>query len=186
MRSWQVERVTMSPHAALQLPVISWDEYLALEWPHEWMGGVAYAMGATSPRHAQLCARLARQLPDRGSCSAYAAGLIVYVAELDRGFLPDFVVICGVPVEASGKPGAITNPTIVFEVESASTRTYDRTTKLHAYQLLPSLEGYVILPQQGPKAEVFRKNANGEWVAGEQSGGVVELPAGHILDLDAL
>jgi hypothetical protein len=31
--------------------------------------------------------------PDRGHCSAYAAGLVVYVAEFDRGFLPDLVVI---------------------------------------------------------------------------------------------
>lgn len=185
MRSCQGKLATMS-HAALHLPIISWAEYLALEWPHEWVGGVAYAMGATSPRHAQLCARLARQLPDRGPCSAYAAGLIVYVAELDRGFLPDFVVICGNPVEAPDKPGAVTNPTIVFEVLSASTQIYDRTTKLQAYQRLPSLEAYVILPQQGPKAEIFRKNAGGEWSAEEQQGGVVELPGGLRLDLDAL
>lgn len=68
------------------LPVITWDEFLALEWPHEWVAGVAYAMGATTPRHALICARLASQLPAQGECSAYAAGLVVYVAELPRGF----------------------------------------------------------------------------------------------------
>lgn len=108
--------------------------------PHEWVEGVAYAMGATTPRHAQICARLARQLPDRGACSAYAAGLVVYVAELDRGFLPDLVVICGAPEEDQGKPGAVTNPCIVFEVLRASTHVYDRTTKLEGLRRCAACE----------------------------------------------
>ena len=172
---------------ALQhVPVISWDEFVALEWPHEWVGGVAYAMGATTPRHAQICARLARQLPDRGDCSAYAAGLVVYVAELDRGFLPDLVVICGAPEQAPGKPGAVTNPSVVFEVLSSSTQLYDRTTKLEAYQRLTSLQAYVLLHQQGGTAEIFRRNADDGWTSQEYAGGVVELPCALRVDLDAL
>ena len=168
------------------VPEISWDEFLALEWPHEWVGGVAYAMGATTPRHAQICARLAKQLPDRGPCSAYAAGLVVYVAELDRGFLPDLVVVCGAPLEASGKPGAVTNPSIVFEVLSSSTQLYDRTTKLEAYRRVPSLQAYVILHQQGAKAEVLRRDSGDAWAAEEHTGGTVDLPGGLHIDLDAL
>ena len=166
-------------------PVISWDEFLALEWPHEWVGGVAYAMGATTPRHAQVCARLARQLPDQGPCTAYAAGLVVYVAELDRGFLPDLVVICGAPIETVGKSGAITNPSIIFEVLSSSTQAYDRTTKLDAYQRLPSLQAYVLLHQHEARAEVFRRHAGG-FEAEQQIGGILELPRDLRLDLDAL
>ena len=170
-------------------PVISWEEYLALEWPHEWVRGVAYAMGATTPRHAQICARLARQLPDRGPCTAYAAGLVVYVAEVDRGFLPDLVVICGTPVEAPGKQGAVTNPTIVFEVLSSSTQVYDRTTKLDAYQRLPSLQAYVLVHQHEARAEVFRRRpaeAKGELEGEDHRGGIIELPHALRLDLDAL
>ncbi len=173
-------------NAFQQVPTISWDEFIALEWPHEWVEGVAYAMGATSPRHAQICARLARQLPDRGSCSAYAAGLVVYVAELDRGFLPDLVIICGAPKDAPGKPGAVTNPSIVFEVLSSSTQAYDRTTKLEAYQRLPSLQAYVLLHQQGARAEVFRRSSEQGWTSEEYSGGSIELPGGVQVDLDTL
>lgn len=173
-------------NAFQQLPVISWDEFIALEWPHEWLEGVAYAMGATTPRHAQICARLARQLPDRGPCSAYAAGLIVYVAELDRGFLPDLVIICGAPEEAPRKPGAVTNPAILFEVLSSSTQVYDRTTKLESYRRLASLQAYVLLHQQEAKAEIFRRNAEHGWTSEERTGGVVELPGGLRVDLDAL
>jgi Uma2 family endonuclease len=142
-------------------------------------------MGATTPRHAQVCARLAQQLPAKGDCSAYAAGLVVYVAELDRGFLPDMVVICGPAEEASGKSGAVTNPGIIFEVLSDGTQRYDRTTKLDAYQRLPSLEAYVLLHQDGPRAEVFRRGDAG-WVSDEQSGGILSLPQDIRIDLDAL
>lgn len=169
-----------------ELPTISWQEFTSLEWPHEWVEGVAYAMGATTPRHAQICARLARQLPDRGPCSAYAAGLVVYVSELDRGYLPDLVVVCGAPEEAPGKPGAVTNPSIVFEVLSSGTQVYDRTTKREAYQRLSSLQAYVLLHQQGARAEVFRRSAEGAWISEEHSGGVMELPGGMRVDLDGL
>ncbi len=166
-------------------PVITWDEFLALEWPHEWVGGVAYAMGATTPRHARICARLARQLPADGPCSAYAAGLVIYVAEIDRGFLPDLVVICGPPSEAPGKSGAITNPNVVFEVLSPRTQTYDRTTKLEAYQRLASLEAYVLLHQHEARAEAYRRSGSA-FELEERLGGILELPHGLRLDLDAL
>ena len=39
-------------NAFQQLPTISWEEFTSLEWPHEWVEGAAYAMGATTPRHA--------------------------------------------------------------------------------------------------------------------------------------
>ncbi len=168
------------------LPVITWDEFLALEWPHEWAAGVAYAMGATTPRYARICARLASQLPAQGECSAYAAGLVVYVAELDRGFLPDLTVVCGKPVEASGRPGGVTNPTIVFEVLSPSTEVHDRTTKLDAYRRLPSLEAYVLLHQQGSAAEVYSRTPDGGFTSQEYAGGVVELPCGFRIELDQL
>lgn len=175
----------MAAIAVEQLPTLTWEEFRSLEWPHEWAGGVAYAMGATSPRHAQICARLAGQLPARGDCSAYASGLVVYVAELDRGFLPDLVVICGEPVEAPGKAGAITNPTVLFEVLSKSTQTYDRTAKLDAYRRVESLEAYVILHQTGAVAEVYRREPSG-WTSREQTAGLLELPRGLTVDLTAL
>ena len=172
--------------AALNLPAISWDEFLALDWPHEWAEGVAYAMGATTPRHAQLCARLAGQLSVRSECSAYAAGLVVYVTELDRAFLPDLTIVCGAPVEAAGKPGAVTNPTVVFEVLSPSTQAHDRTTKLDAYQRLASLEAYVIVHQEGVRAELYRRTPEGAWTSEERTSGMLDLPRGLRIDLDEL
>jgi Uma2 family endonuclease len=173
-------------NAVTDLPVIRWEEFLALDWPHEWVNGVAYAMGATSPRHAQICARLAAQLSDRGGCNAYAAGLVVYVAELDRGFLPDLTIVCGTPDEASGRPGGVTNPSIVFEVLSPSTQVHDRTTKLEAYRRLTSLEAYVLLHQDGGRAEAHVRGADGIWTVEERVGGLLELPRGFRVELDAL
>jgi Uma2 family endonuclease len=172
--------------AVSDLPVISWAEFMALEWPHEWVAGVAYAMGATTPRHAQLCARLAAQLQAHGDCSTYAAGMVVYVAELDRGFLPDLTVVCGPPEEAPGRPGGVTNPTIVFEVLSPSTSLHDRTTKLAGYRRLPSHLAYVLLHQDEAKAELHLRDGSGCWHSEERVGGLVDLPNGFRLDLNQL
>jgi Uma2 family endonuclease len=109
---------------------------------------------------------------------------VVYVAELDRGFLPDVVVICGTPEEAPNKPSGVTNPTVIFEVLSTGTQRFDRTTKLEAYQRLASLKAYVLLHQDEPKAEVFHRD-NG-WTREEQVGGVLQLPLDISVDLDQL
>lgn len=138
--------------------------------------------------HAASCSDLRAAGPTaarRRTCSAYAAGLVIYVAEIDRGFLPDLVVICGPPSEAPGKSGAITNPNVVFEVLSPRTQTYDRTTKLEAYQRLASLEAYVLLHQHEARAEAYRRSGSA-FELEERLGGILELPHGLRLDLDAL
>lgn len=83
------------------------------------------------------------------------------------------------------KPSGVTNPAVIFEVLSPSTQTFDRTTKLDAYQRLQSLQAYVLLHQEQPKAEVFRRDQSG-WTRHEQLGGELLLPNGLSVEVDQL
>jgi Uma2 family endonuclease len=45
-------------------------------------------------------------------------------------------------------------------VMSDSTRDYDRNEKFEKYRLLPSLQEYVLIEQDKPRVELFRKRTN--------------------------
>ena len=52
----------------------------------------------------------------------------------------------------------LVNPTVVFEVLSPSTEQRDRTVKAVAYRCLPSLQVYVLVAQDRPFVECFRRH----------------------------
>jgi hypothetical protein len=52
----------------------------------------------------------------------------------------------------------------IVEVLSDSTAAYDRGRKFELYQLLPSLEEYLLVEADRVHADLFRRNAEGLWV----------------------
>ena len=54
---------------------------------------------------------------------------------------------------------AVSEPTLILEVLSPSTATYDRGQKFISLQKLSSLKEYVLLDTKAPRLEVFRRNA---------------------------
>ena len=51
-----------------------------------------------------------------------------------------------------------------MEVLSPSTADYDYGGKFALYRSLPSFEEYLLIAQDEPRIEVFRKNSEGHWV----------------------
>ncbi len=75
------------------------------------------------------------------------------------------------PAEYGATPGGkvltvrITNPVIVVEVLSKSTRNFDQGEKLAAYKLIPSLEHILFVDQRQPYASVYsRTGVPDEWL----------------------
>ena len=63
------------------------------------------------------------------------------------------------------KPGlsAETNPTLLIEILSPSTRAYDFGTKLPCYRQLPSLQQILFVEQESPEIIVFERQAPNRW-----------------------
>jgi Uma2 family endonuclease len=91
---------------------------------------------------------------------------------------PDLIVYCGEAALTPEPDASLTNPKVLFEILSPSTADYDYGSKFQLYRLLPSLEEYVLVAQDQPRVEVFRKSAGGKWILssyqGEQSAVAVE------------
>lgn len=166
----------------MQNPVITYAEYLAREATsevkHEFLRGDVWAMAGGTPTHARLCAALSVAIGGKlagKQCVPYSADLRVRIEATDRSTYPDFAVVCGPDQFAKDDPDAITNPTVIVEVLSETTERSDRGEKFAHYQRLASLQEYVLVGQNEPRIEVFRRREK-TWVLSiYEAGDVVHL-----------
>lgn len=171
-RAW----VLSSPDAmrdAIARPRVTYADYLEAERDgdvkHEWFDGAVYAMLRGTPEHARLCARIVRAVGNAlgGDCEVYSGDLMLYVAEVKLSTYADGSVVCGpletVGVKRNGRSlgEGVTNPVVVIEVLSEATERYDREEKFGYYRRLPSLCEYVLVAQDQPLVEVYRRAADG-------------------------
>jgi Uma2 family endonuclease len=77
---------------------------------------------------------------------------------------PDLVVICGKVQFHDEHQDIVLNPTVIVEVLSESTESFDRGEKFQRYQLWnPTLTDYLVVSQTKPIIEHFIRQADGSW-----------------------
>ena len=154
------------------------DEYLRLEEEspvkHEFLEGHVWAMAGGTIEHAALCASvtaiLSSQLRDR-RCRVFSADLRVRVKATGLGTYPDATVVCDSietdPEDPKGQ--TVVNPTLIVEVLSPSTESYDRGEKLEHYQRIPSLKEVVLVAHDAHRVEVWRRSGD-KWAREDYTG----------------
>jgi len=159
---------------------------------HEYIDGMVVAMGGGTIEHARLPIALAIQLGNQlvGSpCVVYSADLRIRILACDLITYPDLSIICGEPEMDTEDPYAQLNPTVLVEVTSPSSETYDRGAKYTCYQQIPSLCEYVIVSQREHAVDVFRRGDDGTWSLeqrGEAGDAVALTSIGCTIDVGAL
>jgi Uma2 family endonuclease len=80
---------------------------------------------------------------------------------------------------ADGQDDVIVNPTLLAEVLSDSTESYDRGKKFEHYRRIPTLREYLLVSQREPRLEQFVRGEDGEWRLREAAGleAQMELPS---------
>ena len=103
---------------------------------------------------------------------------------------PDVMVICGQAQLTDEPLETVTNPVVLVEVLSSSTREYDRTTKFDLYRAIPTLRDYVLVDQYSIDVE-HRWLVDGEWRSERRasredtfrlSGVAVDIPLSGVYD----
>jgi len=84
-----------------------------------------------------------------------------------RYVYPDVMVIQGEAVYQGSNKTIVTNPLVIVEVLSDSTKDYDRGGKFLAYRSIPEFREYILIDQYSYHIEQFAKNSNGKWVLTE-------------------
>ncbi len=173
-------------------------EYLAFEASsevrHEYLNGEIFAMSGGSPQHAALAmaigAALGNALRDR-PCRVLSSDARVRAKATGLSTYADVTVVCARMETDPDDPHGITNPVLVVEVLSPTTEAYDRGAKAAHYRRIPSLREYVLMSQDEPLIEVYRRNERGNWelVAEARRGEQATIEAGGapiVLDVDAI
>ncbi len=177
---------------------LSPDEYLErerkAEFRSEYRGnGVVVAMAGASRTHNRITFNIAGQLYNRlrgGPCEASINDMKVRLPGTLRYIYPDVVVACGEENFQDEREDILTNPTLIIEVLSDSTQSYDRGEKWEGYQRILSLQEYVLVSQSRAVVERFVRQgdlwlysltAGVESIVTLESVGM-ELPLGEIYE----
>ncbi len=139
------------------------------ETKSEYYQGQTIAMAGASAAHNALVAALIGELYAqlKGSdCLAMPSDLRVKAEATGRYTYPDVTIFCGKPLYEDSERDTLLNPKVIIEVLSPSTEAYDRGKKFESYRTIPSLEEYVLVSQDRPKIECFRRQ-NAFWVLQE-------------------
>jgi Uma2 family endonuclease len=76
-------------------------------------------------------------------------------------------VFCGEIERTDTNVDTATDPLIIVEVLSPSTRNYDKGDKFMMYCQIATLQEYVTIDSENYAVELYSKNANGSWLLEE-------------------
>ncbi len=172
--------------ATIAAPYITPEEYLErerhAETKSEYLRGEVFAMAGGSSNHALLTVNLASELRQqlrKRPCRVFSSDLRLCVNESGLYTYPDVMVICGDLAFPDNRQDTVTNPLLIVEVLSDSTKNYDRGQKFQYYRSLPSLMEYLTVAQDEVHVEQYARQTSGQWLLTEYSdpGATVNLPS---------
>jgi Uma2 family endonuclease len=155
--------------ASPQKDYITPEEYLQLELKsdvkHEYIDGYVYAMAGANDSHVTVSGNLFTLLRNhvRGSgCRVFISDMKARIEKLNRYYYPDVMVTCN--ERDKENPTEKKFPCLIVEVLSDSTEAFDRGDKFADYQILESLQEYVLINVKRQRVECFRRNSEGLWL----------------------
>jgi Uma2 family endonuclease len=142
----------MSPEAFL-----TWEDKQPERY--ELVDGIPYAMAGAGRLHEAVAGALFAILwahLEGKSCQAYKSDLKVQVG--DDFFYPDIVVTCDAVDRRADV--ALAAPVAIVEVLSRPTAAYDRGEKRERYQVLASLQTYLLVNPETREVERYERASN--------------------------
>jgi len=147
------------------------EEYLAFEraaeYKNEYFDGEIYAMVGASRKHnlitLNIGGELRAQLKGR-DCEGYVSDMRVRIPTANVYTYPDVVVVCGEPQFEDDYVDTLLNPTLIVEVLSKSTATYDRMEKFSFYRSVASVAECLLVAQTEHRVERYTRRADESWV----------------------
>ncbi|MGD9508213.1 MAG: Uma2 family endonuclease [Geminicoccaceae bacterium] len=155
---------------------------------YELVAGEVVGMSPERLSHARVKHRIARSLDDAIAaaglrCEALPDGVSIEVDE-QTTYQPDALVRCGEPLP--GDTVTLSDPLIVVEVISPSSRARDTGAKLEDYFRLPSVRHYLIVRTDSRSVIHHARGEDGDIVTRILRGGLLALdPPGITVAVDS-
>lgn len=133
---------------------------------HEYRNGDLIEMPGGSVNHSRLLMALYvlfESMLDNADYEAFNSDMRLWIPERNQATYPDLMVVTGEPIVNGDRSDEIVNPTLIAEVLSPSTSSYDRGDKFAAYRTVPSFQEYLVVEQERPAIEHYWKTDDGRW-----------------------
>lgn len=163
------------------------EEYLEFDYNaegrYEYFDGEVIEMSGGSPEHALLGNQIGRLLGNAlapKGCSVYNSEVLIKVPAMPPYRYGDVSALCGKPIyEDLGNLRLLVNPTLIVEVLSDLTESYDRGEKFTKYKSIKSLKEYLLISQKRKYITLYTKHNERFWFQSEYF-------EGEILKLESL
>jgi Uma2 family endonuclease len=156
---------------------ITAEEYLKNErkatQKHEYYKGEVFAMGGASITHNIICTNCSTELRNKlkgKNCRPFANDLRIHIPKNTLYTYPDISVICGEIDTIDDLFDTATNPTVIIEILSSSTRKYDLIEKFSLYREIESLKNYILIDSEATAVIKYTKNDNNTWLLTDYKG----------------
>jgi Uma2 family endonuclease len=146
------------------------EEYLALEeaadYKSEYIDGEIFPMAGGSTNHNRIAGNFYAVLNFAFKTEDYdvfMSDVRLWIPKKRIYTYPDVMLVVGKPEYYNNRTDTITNPRVIIEVLSPSTKRYDRSKKFEAYRTIPTVEEYLLLDQTRKYIEHFSKTDHKRW-----------------------
>ena len=146
------------------------EEYLEFERAsaekHEYYKGEVFAMAGAGDNHNEIFSNVFGDLAYRlkgKPCKPYGSDMRVHIPENSLFTYPDISVFCKDISKQEIYKDNFTEPTVIIEILSPSTKSYDRGEKFKLYRDIPALREYILIDSESISVEAFRINKQGHW-----------------------
>ncbi|MDB9445879.1 Uma2 family endonuclease [Anabaenopsis tanganyikae CS-531] len=150
------------------------EEYLELEAKaddkNEFRDGEIIAMTGGTTNHNKLALNLATRLNlalDDLNYEVYIGDVKLWIPQYRQFTYPDVMVVGGEPVYYSTNTTTVTNPLLIAEVLSKSTKDYDQGDKFLYYRSIPELKEYILIDQTQYYVMQYVKTGEHQWILTE-------------------
>jgi len=147
------------------------EEYLELEekalYKSEYRNGEIIPMTGGTTNHNQIALNFASSLlyVIRGKkYRVFIGDVRLWIPEYREYTYPDVIVTDGKPIYAGKNNTTVTNPLLIVEVLSKSTKNYDQGDKFTFYRSIPQFKEYVLVEQNQYQVMHYSKTNEGEWI----------------------
>lgn len=148
------------------------EEYLAreeqAEYRSEYYDGEIRMMAGGTENHSIISVTTATTLSlavREKPCRVFNSDMRLLIATRESYTYPDVMVICGKTILQEGRTDVVTNPIVIVEVLSASTRERDRIEKFKLYKQIESLREYVLIDSERLVVSILRRQQDsGQWM----------------------
>jgi Uma2 family endonuclease len=173
MHTAQTEKKVYTPEEYLEFEVNS-------EERHEYINGEIVLMTGGTPNHNQITGNFYAELNfalKRQPYRVFITDQRLWIPRKRIHTYPDVMVVQGELQLEEGRRDTITNPLMIAEVLSKSTRSYDKDDKFAAYRSIPSFQEYLLIDQYEMHVEQYFKSDSNSWTFSEydEANGTISL-----------